>query len=122
MLNKDTAFAYKELTAKMEKRAKDIFVTTINGLHEKPDDVRFKCIQSLNAEELYYLAVLTDGLIYTSSYTKGVYPLMMKKINGKADSLLISLHFDHYRKFISQAAAYNTLGDSLFLIMPMLMT
>jgi hypothetical protein len=110
LLNKDTAFAYKELTAKMEKKAKDIFVTTINGLHEQPDEIRFKCIQSLSAEELYYLAVLTDGLIYTSSYTKGVYPLMMKKINGRADSLLISLHFDHYRKFISQAAAYNTLG------------
>jgi len=113
MLNKDTAFAYKELTAKMEKRAKDVFVTTINGLHEKPDDVRFRCIQPLNAQELYYLAVLTDGLIYTSSYTKGVYPLMMKKINGRSDSLLMSLNFDHYRKFISQAAAYNTLGDFL---------
>jgi hypothetical protein len=113
ILDKDTAFAYKELIAKMEKKAKDVFVTTINGLHEKPDDVRFKCIQSLSAEELYYLAVLTDGLIYTSSYTKGVYPLMMKKINGRADSLLISLHFDHYRKFISQAAAYNTLGEFL---------
>jgi hypothetical protein len=113
MLNKDTAFAYKELTAKLTKRAEEVFVTTINGLHEKPDDVRFRCIQSLSAEELYYLAVLTDGLIYTSSYTKGVYPLMMKKINGKADSLLVSVNFDHYRKFISQAAAYNTLGGFL---------
>jgi hypothetical protein len=113
MLNKDTAFAYKELTAKMKKRAEEVFVTTINGLHEQHDDIRFKCIQSLSAEELYYLAVLTDGLIYTSSYTKGVYPLMMKRINGHGDSLLMSLHFDHYRKFISQAAAYNTLGDFL---------
>jgi hypothetical protein len=26
---------------------------------------------------------------------------------------LLSLHFDHYRKFISQAAAYNTLSDFL---------
>jgi hypothetical protein len=113
MLNKDTAFAYKELISKMKKKAQDVFITTINGLHEKPDEVRFQCIQSLTAEELYYLAVLTDGLIYTSSYTKGVYPLMMKKINGRGDSLLMSLHFDHYRKFISQAAAYNTLGDFL---------
>jgi len=113
MLDHDTAFAYKELTAKLTKRAADVFVTTINGLHEKPDAVRFRCIQSLSAEELYYLAVLTDGLIYTSSYTKGVYPLMMKKSNGRGDSLLMRLHFDHYRKFISQAAAYNTLGDFL---------
>ncbi len=112
-LNKDTAIAFKELTAKLEKKAKDVFVTTINGLHNEPDAVRFRCIQPLNAQELYYLAVLTDGLIYTSSYTNGVYPLMMKKAGNRGDSLLLSLRFDHYRRFISQAAAYNTLGNFL---------
>jgi hypothetical protein len=113
LLNKDTALAFKELTAKLEKKAKDVFVTTINGLHNEPDAVRFRCLQPLSAEELYYLAVLTDGLIYTSSYTNGVYPLMMKKIGNRGDSLLLSVRFDHYRKFISQAAAYNTLGNFL---------
>lgn len=113
LLNKDTAVAFKDLTAKLEKKAKDVFVTTINGLHNEPDAVRFRCLQPLNAQELYYLAVLTDGLIYTSSYTNGVYPLMMKKIGNRGDSLLLSVRFDHYRKFISQAAAYNTLGNFL---------
>lgn len=113
MLDKDTAFAYKELLSKLENKAKDVFVTTINGLHEENDPIRFRCLQSLSAEELYYLAVLTDGLIYTSSYTRGVYPLMMKKINNRGDSLLLRVRFDHYRKFISQAAAYNTLGNFL---------
>lgn len=112
-LNKDTAIAFKDLTAKLERKAKDVFVTTINGLHNEPDVVRFRCLQPLNAQELYYLAVLTDGLIYTSSYTNGVYPLMMRRINNRGDSLLLSLSFDHYRKFISQAAAYNTLGNFL---------
>jgi hypothetical protein len=112
-INKDTAIAFKELTAKLEKKAADVFVTTINGLHTENDVVRFRSLQSLNAQELYYLAVLTDGLIYTSSYTRGVYPLMMKKIGNRGDSLLLSLHFDHYRKFISQAAAYNTLSNFL---------
>jgi len=113
VLDRDTAIAFKELTAKLEKKAKDVFVTTINGLHNETDAVRFRCIQPLSAQELYYLAVLTDGLIYTSSYTNGVYPLMMKKINNRGDSLLMSVRFDHYRKFISQAAAYNTLGNFL---------
>jgi hypothetical protein len=112
-INKDTAIAFKELTAKLEKKAKDVFVTTINGLHNENDAVRFRCLQSLTAQELFYLAVLSDGLIYTSSYTSGVYPLMMKKISNRGDSLLLSLNFDHYRKFISQAAAYNTLGNFL---------
>lgn len=113
MLEKDTAIGIKELTAKLERKAQDVFVTTINGLHEQPDATRFKCIQTLSAEELYYLAVMSDGIIYTSSYTRGIYPLMMKKIDGHVDSLLMNLSFDRYRKFISQAAAYNTLGDFL---------
>jgi hypothetical protein len=112
-LDKDTALAFKELTAKLEKKAKDVFVTTINGLHEENDNIRFACIQNLTAPELYYMAVLSDGLIYTSSYTNGVYPLMMKKANYRGDSLLMLLNFDKYRKFISQAAAYNTLGNFL---------
>ncbi|HEX6192176.1 MAG TPA: hypothetical protein VFZ42_07420 [Chitinophagaceae bacterium] len=112
-INRDTAMEFKSLTAKLTTRAREVFVTTINGLHNENDNVRFRCIQPLNAQELYYLAVLTDGLIYTSSYTKGVYPLMMKKAGNRGDSLLMSLRFDHYRKFISQAAAYNTLGGFL---------
>ena len=113
LLNKDTAIAFKELTAKLEKKAKDVFVTTINGLHDEADAVRFRIIQPLKAEELYYLAVLTDGLIYTSSYTKGVYPLMMKKVNNRGDSLLMLMHFDKYRKFIKMAAGFNMLSNFL---------
>jgi hypothetical protein len=88
-------------------------VNIINGLHTEPAEVRFKSIQSLTAEELYYLAVLSDGSIYTSSFVKGVYPLMMQKINNRGDSLFMSLHFDKYRKLIKMAAGYNTLGNFL---------
>lgn len=114
LLNKDTAYAYKDLEARIVLKARDVFVNTINALHDVDNPaIRFRIIQPLSAEELYYLAVFTDGIIYTSSYTKGVYPLMMKKANNRGDSLLLSLKFDHYRKFISQAAAYNTLGHFL---------
>ena len=110
-LSGDTAIGFKELTARLEKKAKDEFVNEINALHESPDAVRYKCLQPLTAQELYYLAVLSDGLIYTSSYTNGVFPLMMKKTNNRGDSLLLGVYFDHYRKFISQAASYNTLKN-----------
>jgi hypothetical protein len=112
-LNKDTAFEFKALAARLEKKAKEEFVNKINGLHNENAEVRFKCIQPLTAEELYYLAVSSDGSIYTSSFVKGVYPLMMKKINNRSDSLLVSLHFDRYRKFIKMAAGYNTLSNFL---------
>lgn len=109
----DTAVGYRSLLSKLEQKAKDEFVAPINGLHERPDAIRFRAIQPLSAEELYYVAVLTNGLIYTSSYTNGVYPLMMRKARNKGDELLKNLNFDHYRKFISQAASYNTLKNFL---------
>lgn len=112
-LNKDTAFEFKSLSIRLEAKAKENFVNVINGLHNESADVRFKSIQDLTAEELYYLAVSSDGSIYTSSFVKGVYPLMMKKINNRGDSLLTSLRFDKYRKFIKMAAGYNTLGNFL---------
>jgi hypothetical protein len=113
-LNNDTAFEFTSLTSKLENKAQSVFVNTINGLHEVDNlAIRFRIIQTLTPEELYYLAVCSDGIIYTSSYTKGVYPLMMKKINQRGDSLLVRVMFDKYRKFIKMAAGYNTLGNFL---------
>jgi hypothetical protein len=112
-IEKDTAFEFKSLTDRLEKKAREDFVNVINGLHNEGAEVRFRSIQPLSAEELYYLAVSSDGSIYTSSFVKGVYPLMMKKINNRADSLLMSLKFDKYRKFIKMAAGYNTLSNFL---------
>ncbi len=112
-MNKDTAFEFAALTDKLTQRAKQSFVNIINGLHTEPAEIRFISIQPLTAEELYYLAATSDGSIYTSSFVKGVYPLMMKKINNKGDSLLQSLHFDKYRKFIKMSAGFNMLSDFL---------
>ena len=112
-IEKDTAFEFKSLTDRLEKKAREDFVNVINGLHNEGAEVRFRSIQPLSAEELYYLAVSSDGSIYTSSFVKGVYPLMMKKINNRGDSLLMQLKFDKYRKFIKMSAGYNTLGNFL---------
>ncbi len=112
-INKDTAFEFKSLTKRLETKAQEVFVNTINALHFENDNIRYRIIQPLNAQELYYLAVSSDGLIYTSSFVKGVYPLMMKKINNRGDSLLMLLKFDKYRKFIKMSAGYNTLANFL---------
>ncbi len=110
----DTALSMKALQAKLRDKAEDVYVNVINGLHESPDAVRFKKIQNLSPEELYYLAVMTEDVIYTSSYTRGVYPLIWKKMkNPRGDSLLMMVKFDHFRKWIKMAANYNTLDDFL---------
>ena len=113
-ISRDTAYGFRELSRMIKKKAEEVFVNVINGLHDLDDlNVRFRIIQQLNAQELYYVAVSTDGIIYTSSYVKGVYPLMMSKVNQRADSLLMLVNFDKYRKFIKMAAGYNTLGHFL---------
>lgn len=118
-LNRDTAYGYKELEKRIETKARDIFVNTINALHEVDNlAIRFKIIQPLSAEELYYLAVTTDGIIYTSSFVKGVYPLMMTRANQHGDSLLMNVRFDRYRKFIKMCAGYNTLSNFLNTFQP----
>ena len=84
-------------------------------MHESPDTVRLKKIENLSPEELYYFAVMTEDEIYTSSYTHGVYPFIWKqmKTSKGGDSLLLSVKFDHFRKWIKMAANYNTLDDFL---------
>ena len=112
-INKDTALEFSGLTARLERKAREDFVNTINALHDYNAEFRFRTIQPLNAYELYYLAVSSDGSIYTSSFVKGIYPLMMKKIGNRGDSLLMNLHFDKYRKFIKMSAGFNTLSEFL---------
>jgi len=113
LLNKDTAFELESLNDMMEKKAQQVFVNTINALHEEEAPIRFRIIQSLNAQELYYLAVLSDGIIYTSSFVKGVFPLMMSRAGNRGDSVLKLVMFDRYRKFLKMAAGYNTLSTFL---------
>ena len=112
-IRKDTTYAYAALEEMLTKKAIEAYVNVINGLHDQPDGVRFRVLQQLSAEQLYYLGVLSDGEIYTSSYVKGVYPLMMSRVGNRPDSLLMLVKFDKFRKFIKMAAGYNTLSDFL---------
>ena len=111
----DTALSMPALQRKLADKAKEVYINVINGLHESPDNIRFKKIENLTPEELYYLAVMTEDEIYTSSYTHGVYPFIWKqmKTSKGGDSLLMRVRFDHFRKWIKMAANYNTLDDFL---------
>jgi hypothetical protein len=113
MRQKDTPLVAHELTKMVEKKAIEVFVNQINALHDDPDPVRFKIIEPLTPQELYYLIVLGEEVIYTSSY-KGVYNRMMERMHTPAgDSLLMSVKFDKFKKFIKMAAGYNKLDHFL---------
>lgn len=114
---RDTPLEMQSLTRMMSKKAIDVFVNEINGLHDQPDAVRFKCLEPLTPQELYYLCVVSEDVIYTSSYL-GVYKRIFEKMkNPRGDSLILSVKADYFRKFIKMSAAYNTL-DTLLRSMP----
>ncbi len=111
----DTPMAVSALTGKLRGKAIELYINEINALHDENNlNIRFRKLDSLNAQELYYLAVLGEEEIYTSSFVSGVYPRIfarMKKADG--EQLLASVNNDFYKKFIKMSAAYNTLDDFL---------
>ncbi len=111
----DTATELKALTDMMARKAKQYFIREINALHSVNDEnVRFKRLDGLTPQELYYLAVLGEDEIYTSSFVKGVYPRIFQRMpNPRGDSLLLIVNGDYFRKFIKMCAGYNTLNDFL---------
>jgi hypothetical protein len=110
----ETPIGYRDLSKKLKQKAIEIYVNQINGLHNASDAVRFRKIQSLSPEELYYLAVMGADEIYTSSYL-GVYRRIFEKLKGKTagDELMRAVNYDYFKKWLKLAAGYNTLNDFL---------
>ncbi len=110
---RDTPMAMEALTDMLRQKALDEFINIINGLHDSPDNIRMKQVETLNPQELYYLCVMGENEIYTSSYLK-VYDRIFQRLkNPHGDTLLLSVNFDHFKKFIKMAANYNKLDDFL---------
>ncbi len=99
----------------LQRKGLEHFINPINNLHENPSNaVRFHAIEPLDAEDLYYMMVLGENDIYTSSY-KYAFDRMLQKMGPlpHGDSLLMSVSFDHFKKFIKMAAGYNKLDEFL---------
>ncbi len=114
MLQGDTPLVKNVLTEKLKTKGIDNYIDSINGLHdERSDAVRFKRIDKLTPTELYYLCVLSEQEIYTSSYL-GVYKRIFERMPiPRGDTLLQAVNYDYYKKFLKMASAYNTLDDFL---------
>lgn len=110
----DTPTGLSHIKDMIHKRAYDSYVNVINGLHDQSNEsIRFKAIENLTPQELYHLIISCETEIYTSSYIN-VYKRIWQRMKvPSADSLLISVNSDHYKKFITMAANYNTLDDFL---------
>ncbi len=105
-------------TEELSYRANNIFIARINELHESPDPVRFKILDGLSPEELYYIIVYGQDRIYTSSFI-GAFRRMMERLKpNPGDVLLDKTRYVHFRTFIRMCAGYNTLSDFLSTMKP----
>lgn len=109
MRRRDTPVLHQEIGNMIARKAEDIFINEINALHEEVAEKRFAILKDLGPEDLYYIMVTGEDVIYTSSYV-GLYNAMMSRLPKSAgDSLLMKVRFDKFRKFIKMAAGYNRL-------------
>jgi hypothetical protein len=95
------------------------FITPINELHDQNNlAIRMKAIQPLTAEELYYMIIMGENDIYTSSYKHSFARLLqLLGPQPRTDKLLMNVKMDYFKKFIKMAANFNHL-DTLLKLMP----
>ncbi len=108
-------FGANGLREMLRKKSIQHFITPINELHNVSNvDVRMRAIDPLTPEELYFMMVMGENDIYTSSY-KHSFNRMLARMGDKprGDKLLQAVHFDHFKKFIKMAASYNKLDTFL---------
>jgi len=114
---KDTPIAQygpNGLREMLQKKAIQHFINPINELHERAENIRMKAVEPLSAIDLYFMMVMGETDIYTSSY-KFSFARMVQRLgrNPRTDSLLMNVHFDFFKKFIKMAANFNKLDEFL---------
>ncbi len=108
-------FGANGLREKLQEKAIRHFIKPINELHDVSNlNVRLRAIDSLSAVDLYFMMVLGENDIYTSSY-KHSYLRLIQRLGKepRTDSMLLAVHFDYFKKFIKMAANYNKLDNFL---------
>lgn len=94
------------------------YVMSVNELHDQSDAIRFKIVDKLNANELYYVMVYGSDDLYTSSFL-GCYNRLMNRIKPKTGSeFLESIGKDKFRTFLRLCANYNTMDQFLSTMTP----
>jgi hypothetical protein len=111
-------FGTNGLREKLKEKAVQRFITPINELHDLSNiNQRMKATDSLSAVDLYFMMVMGENDIYTSSF-KHSYARFLQRLGKtpRTDSLLLDVHFDYFKKFIKMTANFNKLDNFLSLM------
>jgi hypothetical protein len=99
----------------LKSKAIQHFVSPINELHDLSNiNQRMKATDSLSAVDLYFMMVMGESDIYTSSF-KHSYQRMVQRLGKqpRTDSLLVNVNYDFFKKFIKMTANFNKLDNFL---------
>src|SRR5690606_7809227 len=102
----------------LKAKAIQHFITPINALHDVANiNVRMRAIDPLSPVDLYYMMIMGEADIYTSSF-KHSFSRMVERMgaNPRTDSLLLQVNFDYFKKFLKMSANYNHLDQFLELM------
>jgi hypothetical protein len=97
----------------LKQYALQFYVTPMNIYHEQSNAVRFSGLSNLRTQDLYYVLILGDDIMYTSSYLFAYNKLMEPYKKLGSDSLLRFMHYSQARQFVRLAGRYNTLNSFL---------
>lgn len=112
-------FGANGLREMLRVKAIQHFITPINTLHDVSNlAIRMRAIDPLTAQDIYFMMVMGENDIYTSSYKHSFNRMLLKMgPSPRGDSLLMSVNRDFFKKFIKMAANYNKL-DTFLRLMP----
>jgi hypothetical protein len=101
----------------LHTKALQHFINPINEMHEKAENIRMRPVEPLSSTDLYYMIVMGETDIYTSSY-KHSFNRLIQRLGRptRTDSLLYNVNFDYFKKFIKMAANFNKLDEFLKLM------
>ncbi len=108
-------FGANGLREVLKNKAIQHFVTPINDLHDLSNiNMRMKATDSLSAVDLYFMMVMSENDIYTSSF-KHSYARFLQRLgkDPRTDSLLLNVNYDFFKKFIKMTANFNKLDNFL---------
>lgn len=100
----------------IENEIKNRTITYANKINDesKHDDTRFASIQNMRDIDYYVMIIGGKDVLYSSSFTNGLYALMIKALNKKSGKeLLLQMNNYHFRTFIRLCAENNVLAGFL---------
>jgi hypothetical protein len=121
LMAKDTPvamFGTNGLRDMLQRKAIQHFITPMNDMHEEPVNVRMRPIDKFTPQDIYYMIVMGENDIYTSTYAHSFEKLLQRMApKPRTDNLLMSVNMDYFKRFIKMAANYNQL-DTFLSLMP----